>query len=120
MKAVSEYKPNLTLNELDPNLENTFAKKGVFDYRYEDIANPVASADTPVYDFGGDDKYSTGHSTALKTAERKRTREAMKVQEPLAGYKYHSYENEEAVSRFIQNQTETRAPILPVTRFHPH
>lgn len=44
-----------------PVLDNTFNKKGVFAFRYTDVANPVAYGDDYNMDFGGKDPTAIGY-----------------------------------------------------------
>lgn len=42
----------LRVKQTDPMLVNTFAKPGVFNFRYKDVANPIAYGSDFQYDFG--------------------------------------------------------------------
>lgn len=53
----------LKVNNLkdSPVLDNTFAKPGVFKFKYDEIANPVAYGDDYNMDFGGKDPTAIGY-----------------------------------------------------------
>lgn len=54
-----------TLKNVKPDLDDTLARRGVFAFKYRDIANPYAYADQYNFDLGGTDPFAYGRKTSV-------------------------------------------------------
>ena len=54
-----------TLKNVQPNLDDTLARRGIFAFKYKDIANPYAYADQYNFDLGGPDRFKYGRQTSV-------------------------------------------------------